>query len=1311
MFTISIVVALVALLLIVVLMWRARRSKAAPKKPANKKPSRWSLHGLIDALRRRYAVIERAVRYVLARHDWRYRSPWLLLMGFPGHGKSSLVASIPDALLRRNTRGDARHEAYLKAGTRYAHWYFLDQGMLLDPETGVSAPPGQVEVDARWRALLDDIDSLRPDRALDGIVWVVSAERLLHADDTALHAEAAQAFQRIHEVQETFAFALPVYVVVSQCDAIHGFDAFWKAQSTSLRSEMIGWSSPTIDDNGTPDAWVEDAFNKLTRGLRELVLDAAASHDHIDDVDDFFLFPRAMNALQSALQRYLGVVFKPNSFETRAFCRGIYFTGAVDAVDTPSDAPRRDVSFIESLLRDKIFAERRLAQRTQRGLFARNRLIRRIQIGMTAAALLLAVALPWSAWRLDAQTQSLRSALADIHLSAKAQHQGCLDRDHVYALIAQVAHLDTHIGRVAIPLSWFDDRVSDGVAHEVSSKTLGTVVFPALACQLSLRIDELSRATLTTPAGESAPGRDFDAERSQLTQTLNELSALETNLDRLARLSEPGLRSERKAELQELADLALYVYGKPLPDVAMRTQSALTTALAETTYDGAPQISALQREGYTKRIDGMVRQVRNDLLKEVASGPRLLRDLQATRAPILRPLRAFNSWLDWINSSWLTSTTYDNPCERTRRAIAPGIEALIGVHHYNDSLRDALGYLDTPSCYQPAVDTLRQAQLTPYGSLFVVNKSTDQLQGVSPGFGREASGLKTLASLAFAQVERLQPFSCNGSVSGWKSGTFTEVLTQLRDYQNFIAAQPPSPLKGGVDNEPLYQRLALAQLSAVVERDIAQNQLGATDADTVPGLDATSQLDRQLASESSQLSAAVGPILQSQQQLRQLQLSPLADRVGQCMRNYASDRLADVSGLAVASQLYDPAVQSDSEGDAHVFDLGAPAVLQSYLNRQIERVQVLAGYAAPFVTLLKNSAGSDDSQRKNDQTDAFWGNTIDALNSAVQFSDPAGQAAKLDDFFTKQLQPMTFDNCSATLDAYTSPTVGNDLFSQRREAMLKVARMACSGHGQSSVDLHYYRIAMLFNSQIAGRYPFGASGSHEVSLSNVRAFFVYYDSEKPELETWLKTAQGDKAKQMRDFVQKLDAVETFLAGNLLATPQPQPIELAVGFRALPQKSPQSDQLIAWNLGAGDNAAVWPNGPTQVPWSFGQPLTLTLQWASGSRFMPLPDSRQSDLQVSGERALFSASGPWALLHLLDLHRTSAGTGDSALPDRQWLRFSVPTLTKSDAKTAPTAVSPDPTAFYLTLDLSAKDPKTKQPVTLDVPAFPQNAPVLW
>jgi type VI secretion system protein ImpL len=480
------------------------------------------------------------------------------------------------------------------------------------------------------------------------------------------------------------------------------------------------------------------------------------------------------------------------------------------------------------------------------------------------------------------------------------------------------------------------------------------------------------------------------------------------------------------------------------------------------------------------------------------------------------------------------------------------------------------------------------------------------------------------------------------------------------------------------------------------------------------GLDATSQLDRELSEESSSLSAALEPMLQAQQRMRQLGFGNVADEVGQCAQNYASSMLLDVSTLGSSSHLYDPPLQAGGDEAAPLFDLGSTPVLQGYLDRQLQRVQVLARYAAPFVTLLKQTQGVNNSQRLNAQVDAYWGGTIAELNRAVQFADPAGQVAHLNDFFLKQLANLSYANCEATLAGYSAPPGGNDLFSARRAEMEKQARAACAGRGQASSDLHYARIGMLFNSQLAGRYPFGPADSREVSPAVVKAFFAYYAKEKPELKAWLDHAPATgaasaRAAKMKAFIDQLDAVEAFFAGNLSAQPQSLPIQVKAGFRALPDRSPISNQLIGWTLRAGGaQGAAWPGADDSFAWGVGTPLALDLQWADRSRYMPLPDAAQPELRSSGYHAVFETGGAWALLRWLDTHGVPADAG-SLDAGQRLLRFRVPVL---DARAATDGAKANEQAdLYLTLKLSGTDPATKAAVPLEAPAFPREAPVLW
>jgi len=1309
------VLAALAFLLIAWLMWRARSKSIAARPARNRDGQGWWVR-LRDSVRRRYAVIERALRYLWARRDWRYKSSWVLLMGFPGDGKSSLAASLPADLQRATHQREAKQEAYLSQAVPNSQWLFLEKGILIDPDSVLGEPlkpaaganGGVATPDARWSEMLADIDSLRPDRALDGIVWVISAARLCAATTEQRAAMGRYAYARIHELQDAFAYALPVYVVFSHCDTVPGFDGFWRTQDKRLLSQIVGWSSSTLDDNGLPADWVPKAFDKVIEGMRSLVLEAATSRDHIDDVDGFFLFPQHMRSLQEPALDFLGTLFKTNVYETRSFCRGLYFTGVVGAGELPdTGAPRKDVSFVEGFVRDKALAEQRLAQRTQKGLLARNRLIRRLQLALIVLAAVLLVALPWSASRVNRHAGGLRDTLLNIQLNSKslAQH-GCLDQDRVYKLIAQITTLSEDTRYAAIPLSWVDGRIRHGITDVVSRNALQQVVLPSMACKLTQRIDDLSAATLKVSENAAAPDAVYADYLDQLKRQLHQLSALEDNLVRFDRIAQPG-SMDRGGQLLDFGALAEYLYGSALPADTIRRDSPLSDSLAAASYPDPPAISPELRERLGKQFERMAAQAERDLLHRAADGVPLLSTLQEGRPPLLDTLRGFNSWLAWVHKSWLLSTPQDNPCTRMGDEIAPGIEHLIKNHRYDPELRSTLGYFDLDSCYQPAVDSLRSATLAPYGALFVVNPSNHQLEGISPGLGREVDGLHTLAGTAFMQVKSPQQYSCNGAAGGWRPSTFDEVLAQLREYQEF-ASHEKIEQTGNRSDQPLYERIARAQLQLALQDNLARNQRGQVQAvDT--GLDATSQLDHELAEESSSLAATVEPLLQAQQRMRQLGFGTLADEVGQCAQNYASSMLLDVSELASSSHLYDPPAPGGSgEDGTPLFDLGSVPVLQDYLDRQLQRAEVLSRYAAPFVTLLKQTRGVNNSQRINIQVDTYWGGTITELNRAVQFADPAGQVAHLNDFFLKQLASLTYANCEATLAAYTPPAVGNDLFSSRRGDMEKLARAACSGRGQASSDLHYARIGMLFNNQLAGRYPFGPVDSREVSPAVVKAFFVYYAKEKPELKAWLQHASGARAAKMKAFLDQLDAVESFFGGNLSAQPQSLPIQLKVGFRAMPERSPISNQLIGWTLRAGGaQGAAWPGADDSFAWAVGTPLSLDLQWADRSRYMPVPDAAQAELRASGYHAIFETGGSWALLRWLDAHAAPPESG-ALDPGQRLLHFQVPVLDGSAPKDTKATDQAD---LYLTLKLSGTDPATKAPVPLEAPAFPREAPVLW
>jgi type VI secretion system protein ImpL len=182
------------------------------------------------------------------------------------------------------------------------------------------------------------------------LLLVVSARTLNNPVTDAAIASAENVYRQLCVVQERFEFALPVYIVVTESDAIDGFAAFWHAQPLARQAEMFGWSAPTQSDNGNPEDWADRAFDSIGQRLKTLQLEVAAHHDYIDDADPFFLFPRHLQALQLPLRQWLRTVFQQSAWHAGFFCRGIYFTGSLAPNAAHTGHPRKDIKFVDDLI-------------------------------------------------------------------------------------------------------------------------------------------------------------------------------------------------------------------------------------------------------------------------------------------------------------------------------------------------------------------------------------------------------------------------------------------------------------------------------------------------------------------------------------------------------------------------------------------------------------------------------------------------------------------------------------------------------------------------------------------------------------------------------------------------------------------------------------------------------------------------------------------------------------------------------------------------------------------------------------------------
>ncbi|WP_224361399.1 type VI secretion system protein [Hyalangium versicolor] len=322
------------------------------------------------------------------RHrDRRYQVPWLMLVGEPGSGRTSLAAG---ANLRRPYGSPTRQE--LEAGGSGV-WLF-DQGVVLDM-------PGMTEQPTEeWQAILRELKRIRGQRPIDGLMLTVPATHLIGPtalDEVSLERMAQRLFTRLQSLRQELGVRVPVFVILTHSDVIPGFTAFCRTLPPRRRDEMLGWSSPYSPQEPYSPTWVDESFQAIHQELCGMQLELLANgQGEQADRESAFLFPSQLRALSQPVRQLLDVLFQPSAFTQPSLLRGIYFCGDAEpaSVAGPAGNPRTP-AFVTHLLERKAFPESGLASPDAEATRRNRRSVRLLQGAFAASVLLAALSLGW----------------------------------------------------------------------------------------------------------------------------------------------------------------------------------------------------------------------------------------------------------------------------------------------------------------------------------------------------------------------------------------------------------------------------------------------------------------------------------------------------------------------------------------------------------------------------------------------------------------------------------------------------------------------------------------------------------------------------------------------------------------------------------------------------------------------------------------------------------------------------------------------------------------------------------------------------
>ena len=1311
--------------------------------------------GFADTLKR--------LRAVLPGPGWRYAAPWVLLLGAERSGRSSLAAAID---LHRPfplpaDRDQAEHGCV---------WHVFEPGLVLEPAGpllwGDAGDSG--DSPSGWRRLMNLLLRHRRERGIDGVVITVSAAELLAADPSAEIERARALRERLRELQQYLGLRVPVYLVVTKCDAVAGFGAFWQDPAAGRGRQMVGWSNDETPETAYAPNLIARAFDELGRGLHRILLGQAVHGDGI--ADQAFLFPAEFQRLAAPVGRFADILFHVDAYQDPHFFRGVYFTGDVPAAapatalappaagEEPAEAaesPEAPASpeaaafseaigaapavaettpaagvvidqvpprllFVTELFAAKVFREGRLVQSVRRGMAARGRARRLRWAGLALAVLVLVPAAWFSFRRVEASAETVTLLVKQIEATREGK-----DRDAL-TLVKPVLEAFQAIGRHGLiepflPASWFsplETKVRRGLVDGFE-----LVVFIPMWNELDARAREVLERNAKIAAD---PGPDAFGALKLYLDDLDALADLVRLYDRprdlapdqLANLIRTLLKVDGKIGESLRTDKALY--GEVMKSVDVRP--FLPERHMETAYAILKQLvnaaaRTIEAEG------GEVRRFRE--LAEAISATEAARFADPLTAvgqlrTLERRLRQAREGLAAPDLGWRFVRHPENDPYWTEQMKGIRANPFLGEAAADEMLKDLSGKV---AGLRAALLALRVPET---GPLLVADDGNDGRLRLTPALEALAQALPPVLAFDFFSDGARRPVAPypRANLLLWSPDPLERAIAYEGKFKEMEAGplgQVPDTLRPMI-KAVAAQSLQGAMLSAVADAEVLEKR----GADFRQFGD-----DETLLREARQFGragVALAKVLEALQKRGFDQAhATVADIVGQHALAVLeqADHLVDESGAWMPVDKFrgwDGVLPMNFEG----YQVLSDPELDQYLKSAAARIDWLASeIAKPVVGALQGEAVP--APVRGHPRMVRWLRIIKDLER-YKAANPASTLAALERFIRVDLAAIKPGACPDLAGAIaggggggsTVPGAdGIDFFYQRLQTVRQFALAQCQQVAGVSVKADFDRVAADFNETLAGRYPFADPSAADIPEASPDAITGFFERFTPTVEAAIRRGLGTPgagraAPAALLFVDRLATVRDFLAPLMLpSTTAPAALEIEAEFRVNRQRESGGNQIIEWTLALDDQRLSRGGEAKAAKWRPGDPVSLKLRWAKNAPVTPVT-AIGGNAVVDASRALVvSYDNQWGLIRLLQNHRAPA-TDLPGLIDRQplTLKFSADTgnVPVAGATTPAKPLLNGRTAVFVRVSVLAANPDGKTRKLLALPVFPFAAPRL-
>ena len=1297
--------------------------------------------------------IKKAVAFM--RNYWgyhaEYRLPWFLMVGADDADKLTVLQS-PDL-----------QPALARADYQHIHsdldWWFYDRAVVINIKDTTSTVFNDSEANVTlWTKLMHGLVHYRAKKPLDGIIVALSATALYGDDrlsDTAIKDRAQSLRSQLQLAQRKLGMRLPVYVIITGCEIVTGFQGLVAETPTQNQSDIFGWSSPFSLDTSFAPTWMHDIFKTLLRSLHKVRMAICTEGSVWSERDNNIVFPQEFMGLQEPLGQYLQTLFQDTAYQESFFLRGVYFTG-VGAQDTPSlsttGAGAHTPVFIKDLFLKKIFAETGLAQPITHVLLSRNR---RFTIIKSAAAGLLVCWLLAAAYQRNSLIQNNKVLVDTLTTIDNALH-GLQDKNWLssqetndplmmnYLEQQTTAVLDrfTHIKSVnsfalTLPSSWFsslDQRVAAAF-----KKAYASIILPALETALIKRGQDMT--SLAVPSAATSRG-DQGLDNSNPIQ-LPTFIALQSYVDAVTTYEDAVNRYnnlEKKHDVRDLGWLIQYLFNRDLS-----TEFYINTAY----YDHAlglmvrnPIVLKDLKMPANRKLGMLFKSFLDDVLvtrQHYVLFTNLEKKLEALthvnvnsqfddtqlrtlvqEAMAVADVLSSGQW-SWINkAAFEPDPSYSTMMNQivTSELLGKVIGEEIATISNREFAKFKLSLTDFKSSFTGPFFAIRQNQVIAEPAETFIN------------FIDAASGLLAEPFMVKNSYRMFDQHIHVGKILFWEDEILRKAVTIIEAFDEFGQQRLPQVTD---KLRALFKTIAQNSLRKKVTTLIAQAQSYQTPIVLTRGLMTPEVLQAQVHNLAT-VTPAFAKILGAMEAKSYMKEAVVLKRL---LIKQTHDALTAVDKMLEAENLYrgredeldqwngDPLVGLRAFG---VYD---KAEMKNYLNAQRYRIQFLAkDLAEPVLSLL--SLGFIESTPQSLPLVYKW-SRIAAVLADYDNMSPTNSLKILEKFLVNDINDMTLEACQVSDNNVVLTDSTGDYFLELRHSYLQKLLKRCQGVITERAFEQYNQAASFFNQNLAGRFPFiqdrGNAAAVDADPAVVQDFYTMLRNlDSSGLITLLKQQRrGPLALSVQNFLSTIERTQSFIQAVIPVDDKvTRTLQMIVAFRSQRQQEKGGDKLIDWTLSAGTTKVGLRDQQLILNWQAALPIQVQLRWAADASTLPMEDQHQPDMNIDNNQALFTYGGPWALLRLLRGHRATNTTNTKPGQNSSTLGFTIPTTYNPacyhDNVAVPKNLVNEPTQVFCTIDLQVIEQRanTTQDAgqvamktttkSITAPIFPHEAPVI-